>query len=363
MLCVYGMKRVRSQSCTPTRRLRQLLLCVVLLATLAPLFLVFSSGQLAAVQLVSHGHVIQNGFPQTSNTNGDASLRIYSRASSVDNLTELVPVSHVVVRLEPRTQSSAVTVQSPTTEPPSSSTVTTHRYLTSPNTVAGASWNISAFTKSHTGLKINRSERVVTTPQSLSTSRAVHRKPTIPKNWTPICITDNCEEFLSFKSRYYAQKCLKKTLKHPNVNNVQKGRCRFLLNQTRQPVALVSAEGSGNTWLRGLLEKATGICTGFTYCDYEARARGFVGEGVNSGQVLVVKTHIAPAQWIGHEKKVDWEGQYSSAIFIIPNPAKSLIAEWNRRMTTKLMKTNHQLNNSHTNLISEDFFCKLTALI
>ena len=30
----------------------------------------------------------------------------------------------------------------------------------------------------------------------------------------------------------------------------------------RYPIALASFPGSGNTWLRGLLEKATGICTG-----------------------------------------------------------------------------------------------------
>ena len=30
----------------------------------------------------------------------------------------------------------------------------------------------------------------------------------------------------------------------------------------RAAVALASHPGSGNTWVRGLLEKATGICTG-----------------------------------------------------------------------------------------------------
>ena len=32
--------------------------------------------------------------------------------------------------------------------------------------------------------------------------------------------------------------------------------------QGRAAVALVSFPGSGNTWVRGLLERATGICTG-----------------------------------------------------------------------------------------------------
>ena len=39
-------------------------------------------------------------------------------------------------------------------------------------------------------------------------------------------------------------------------------RCHFMNGTHRSPVALVSFPGSGNTWVRGLLEKATGICTG-----------------------------------------------------------------------------------------------------
>ena len=40
------------------------------------------------------------------------------------------------------------------------------------------------------------------------------------------------------------------------------GRCRFMNGSRRAPVALASFPGSGNTWVRGLLEQATGICTG-----------------------------------------------------------------------------------------------------
>jgi len=46
------------------------------------------------------------------------------------------------------------------------------------------------------------------------------------------------------------------------VNSLQNGTCRFIDGKSRAPVALVSYEGSGNTWMRGLLEKSTGICTG-----------------------------------------------------------------------------------------------------
>ena len=358
-------------SCISTRRsrLRQLLVCVSLLATLSLLFLIVSLFFLPA-QLFQTEHVIRNGLPYARPrfSNGD----IYSRDGSSLMLTEPKPASQVTVRLGPRTRNSADAVWRPTTEALSSSTVTTHRYLTSWKTTgstASSSWyNIYTPTKLHAVLKVNKSdseEIVITTLRPLSTSVTRRKlRPTVPIKKAPICIIDNCEEFLSIADKFAVTRCRRDTLKHPGVIHVKKGTCRFLSDHSRQPVALVSSEGSGNMWLRGLLERSTGICTGFSYCDYEARARGFAGEGVNSGQVLVVKTHLAPTQWIGNERKVKWEGLYDSAVFLIRNPARSLIAEWNRRMSTKLkMDTYHfhpDFNDSHTNVVSEDFFCKFT---
>ena len=43
------------------------------------------------------------------------------------------------------------------------------------------------------------------------------------------------------------------------------GECQFMNGSGRSPVGLVSFPGSGNTWVRGLLQKATGICTGETF--------------------------------------------------------------------------------------------------
>lgn len=40
------------------------------------------------------------------------------------------------------------------------------------------------------------------------------------------------------------------------------GSCRFMDGKRRAAVGLVSFMGSGNTWVRGLLEIATGYCTG-----------------------------------------------------------------------------------------------------
>lgn len=59
----------------------------------------------------------------------------------------------------------------------------------------------------------------------------------------------------------------------------------------RAPVALASFPGSGNTWVRGLLEKATGICTGSIYCDGTLLVSGMAGEFMQSGTVIAVKTH------------------------------------------------------------------------
>ena len=42
------------------------------------------------------------------------------------------------------------------------------------------------------------------------------------------------------------------------------GKCHFMNGTNQAAVALVSFPGSGNTWVRGLLQQATGVCTGMT---------------------------------------------------------------------------------------------------
>lgn len=171
-----------------------------------------------------------------------------------------------------------------------------------------------------------------------------------------VCAEDNCLEYLSSSEKSIVKKCERKTMK-PIDARIIKGSCNFLSHKSRRAVALASPEGSGNTWLRGLLEKATGVCTGFCCCDTETRARGFVGEGIMSGKVLVVKTHIDFPQWIGQVKKLKWEGSYGSAILLIRNPAKAMIAEWNRKRTISLKGPS---NNSHVNVISKAVFSRFT---
>ncbi|CAO1414666.1 unnamed protein product [Diamesa tonsa] len=92
--------------------------------------------------------------------------------------------------------------------------------------------------------------------------------------------------------------------------------------KTGNVVALVSFPGSGNTWLRYLLQQATGILTGSVYKDFGLLKSGFPAESISNSSVLTVKTH-------------EWGEQvfnkFNKAILLVRDPAKSIIAEFNRQ--------------------------------
>ena len=56
---------------------------------------------------------------------------------------------------------------------------------------------------------------------------------------------------------------------------------RLWANSTRPRVALASFPGSGNTWMRYLLQQSTGILTGSVFADPSLKKSGF-GEGINN---------------------------------------------------------------------------------
>ena len=87
-------------------------------------------------------------------------------------------------------------------------------------------------------------------------------------------------------------------------------------------VALASFPGSGNTWLRYLIQQASGYLTGSVYKDYALLKNGFPAENVSNGSVLVVKTHEFGPGARGHFEKV---------ILLVRDPFASLQAEFNRR--------------------------------
>ena len=61
-------------------------------------------------------------------------------------------------------------------------------------------------------------------------------------------------------------------------------------------VALVSFPGSGNTWVRGLLQQATGVCTGRCICSVTWTSYvGIISEGLAGlcGMCLKLRVSIA----------------------------------------------------------------------
>ncbi|XP_053131395.1 WSC domain-containing protein 1 [Hemicordylus capensis] len=108
---------------------------------------------------------------------------------------------------------------------------------------------------------------------------------------------------------------------------VQDTRCTdriFLPTKSKAFVALSSFPGAGNTWARHLIEHATGIYTGSYYFDGTLYNKGFKGEKDHwrSRRTICVKTHESG------KKEIE---MFDSAILLIRNPYKSLIAEFNRK--------------------------------
>ena len=77
---------------------------------------------------------------------------------------------------------------------------------------------------------------------------------------TSSCNDPLCTQYLNEKDLATFMKCTQHSQK--KSNSACNGTCRFMNGTTHQKVALISFPGSGNTWVRGLLQKATGICTG-----------------------------------------------------------------------------------------------------
>ncbi|KAI0221962.1 WSC domain-containing protein 2 [Lamellibrachia satsuma] len=84
--------------------------------------------------------------------------------------------------------------------------------------------------------------------------------------------------------------------------------------------ALASTPGSGNTWLRHLLQEATRVHTGSIYNDTDLAVNGFPGEPTKNGSVLLVKTHREPKR-----------KHFDKAVLLIRDPTDAYIAEKNRQ--------------------------------
>ncbi|WAR00788.1 WSCD-like protein [Mya arenaria] len=110
-------------------------------------------------------------------------------------------------------------------------------------------------------------------------------------------------------------------------NSVDHGDCqRRYARLSCEPLpvtALVSFPGSGNTWVRHLLQQLTGIGTGSVYCDPMLHASGFPFECARQFErTIAVKTHDL-------EHKV----QFERAVLVIRNPYDTLLSYFNLRLS------------------------------
>ena len=102
--------------------------------------------------------------------------------------------------------------------------------------------------------------------------------------------------------------------------------CKKMSFQASGPsVALVSYPGSGNSWIRQLLESATGIYTGAMYCDLSYLEAGMVGEGMDSENVIATKLHFWPSAVRDYLKS-------RKVIYVVRSPFAAILSENNRNV-------------------------------
>ena len=174
----------------------------------------------------------------------------------------------------------------------------------------------------------------------------------------PNCKDTLCTEYLTKEDKSRFDSCLQKVKSYKG--HPQDGQCHFMAQTHRAPVALASYPGSGNTWLRGLLETATGICTGFEFCDISMRVKGFAGENIVSGAVLVIKTHGHP-RWKTQGKQGSGV-HFNSAVVLVRNPLDALVAEWNRRVGNNFHGSTVSLT-SHVKSAGKEMFGELLQIL
>jgi len=112
----------------------------------------------------------------------------------------------------------------------------------------------------------------------------------------------------------------------------------FLVGKRVPPLLLASFPGSGNTWIRHVIQEATRVWTGSMYRDDSLLER-FPGEGIRSGLVSAVKTHYPCLRCWARRKAgggfvpVEKTGNLnpiSGSLYLLRNPFDAILAEFNR---------------------------------
>ena len=191
-------------------------------------------------------------------------------------------------------------------------------------------------------------------PPKLAQKARAHRKVHVYRRLPIIvnCTDSMCKQLTVSREKYYYNSCLKLAEEHYSVHPCE---CRLMDGKKRGRYALVSLPGSGNTWVRGLLEKATGVCTGSMWCDPSLRAKHFCMEGVRSTSVLIVKNHDSHLRWVGGSflpgEAVHNKPDFVGAILIHRDPFSATIAEWNR--DAAIILKNATANKTEASITSE----------
>ena len=128
--------------------------------------------------------------------------------------------------------------------------------------------------------------------------------------------------------------------------------CRKMSFKTSGPViALSSCPGSGNSWVRQLLESATGIYTGAVYCDPAYVKAGMIGELIDTNNVLTVKTHYVPS-YVSKILRND------KAVYVVRSPFGTILAENNRNIAR--MSKKYKQKDFHTEEVDFNYgMCSL----
>lgn len=166
------------------------------------------------------------------------------------------------------------------------------------------------------------------------------------------CRDRTCSEFLTTADERHYKYCVRKTWNTSvkKYSEPSQSSCVFINGSQQYPMGIASYPGSGNTWVRGLLQKVTGLCTGAIYCDVTLRQNGFPGESIRSGVTFLVKSHQIDPRWEGVEydpqapftyfKHLKDVPTYSGGVFIIRNPFHAMVAEF-KRLHWREVPSNH----------------------
>ena len=130
-------------------------------------------------------------------------------------------------------------------------------------------------------------------------------------------------------------------------------------------IPLLSLPGSGNTWTRFLIERATGFATGSCFNEVTMVEGGLIGElqEPKDNETIVVKFHS-----LGKKENLDrTAGPVSACVYLLRNPRYSILSDFTRRSNNGKFRAQYHLGpinrtkqsdatNAHTSKLDQALF-------